>query len=134
VETIMQNEILHALLSRIAERVGIEPALAEKGVALILAFLRKEGPAAEIDTLFASIPGAAQLAAREGGESGVIGNLIGSMGGGIMVLGQQLMSEGLGMGQIKALSQELFAVAREQAGEDTMGAIVGAVPGLSQFI
>jgi hypothetical protein len=56
------------------------------------------------------------------------------MGGGIMGLAGQLQGFGLGMGQIQTLGKELFAYGREVAGEDTMGAIAGAIPGLSQFV
>jgi hypothetical protein len=38
------------------------------------------------------------------------------------------------MNQMQPFSRELFAYGREHAGEDTMGAIVGAIPGLSQFL
>jgi hypothetical protein len=64
-----------------------------------------------------------------------MGGLMGMMGGGgIMGLGQQLMGAGLSMGQMGDLGKELFAYGREKAGEDAMGAIVGAIPGLGQFV
>ena len=47
---------------------------------------------------------------------------------------RQLMGAGLSMGQIQSVSKEMFAVGREKAGEDAMGAIVGAIPGLGQFV
>ena len=130
---------MEELINRIVTNVGIDPALAEKAVGLILGFLQKNGPEAEVGTMMESMPGAAELAAAHaGGEGGggLLGGLMGMMGGGggVMALGQQLMSEGIGMGQIGSLSKEVFAYAKEQAGEDTMGAIVGAVPGLSQFV
>jgi hypothetical protein len=55
-------------------------------------------------------------------------------GGGVMALGTQLMGAGLSMDQMSGLGTELFAFGREKAGEDAMGAIVGAIPGLSQFV
>jgi hypothetical protein len=51
-----------------------------------------------------------------------------------MALGQKLMSSGVPMGQMQPLGQELFAYGREKAGEDVMGPIVGAIPGLNQFV
>jgi hypothetical protein len=51
-----------------------------------------------------------------------------------MALGGKLMGVGVSMGQMQPLGKELFAYGREHAGEDTMGAIVGAVPGLGQFV
>lgn len=134
----IQREVqMEELLGRVVANVGLDQALAEKAVGMIIGFLQKEGPAAEISQLLEAMPGAAELAsthASEGG-GGLMGGLMGMMGGGgVMALGQQLMSAGLGMGQITALSKEVFAFGREKAGEDVMGAIVGAVPGLSQFV
>ncbi len=44
------------------------------------------------------------------------------------------MGAGLSIGQIQSVSKEMFAVGRGEAGEDAMGAIVGAIPGLGQFV
>ncbi|WP_284178613.1 DUF2780 domain-containing protein [Rhabdaerophilum sp. SD176] len=125
------------LINRVATNVGLEPAMAQQAVGMILSFLQKNGPAEEISQMMAAMPGAAELAAANSGESGgLMGGLMNMMGqgGGVMALGQQLMSAGIGMGQITALSKEVFAYGQEKAGEDTMGAIVGAIPGLSQFV
>jgi len=59
--------------------------------------------------------------------------MFGAMGG-IMGLGSQLMSSGLSMGQVQTVGRTLFASAREQVGEETMGQIVASIPGLSQFV
>lgn len=124
------------LISRIMAASGLDESLARKAIGIILAFLQKEGPAAEIDQLMAALPGAQELAEAEGGAKGGLLGTIGGMmgGGGVMALGGQLMGAGLSMGQIQSVSKEMFAVGREKAGEDTMGAIVGAIPGLGQFV
>jgi hypothetical protein len=125
------------LISRIMAASGLDQSLAQKAIGIILAFLQKEGPAAEIGQLMAALPGAQELAEAEGGAKGGLLGTIGGMmggGGGVMALGGQLMGAGLSMGQIQSVSKEMFAVGREQAGEDTMGAIVGAIPGLGQFV
>ena len=75
----------------------------------------------------------AESNAGEGG-GGLMGMLGGMMGGGVMALGQKLMSAGVPMGQMQPLGQELFAYGREKAGEDVMGPIVGSIPGLNQFV
>jgi hypothetical protein len=125
------------LISRIMAASGLDEGLAHKAVGIILAFLQKEGPQEEIGQLMAALPGAQELADAEGGAKGglmgAIGGLMGG-GGGVMALGGQLMGAGLSMGQIQSVSKEMFAVGREKAGEDTMGAIVGAIPGLGQFV
>jgi hypothetical protein len=128
---------MQELINRVVANVGLDAALAEKAVGMILAFLQKEAPEAATEA-FAAMPGAAELAAANApaeGGGGLLGGLMGMMGGGgVMALGQQLMGAGIGMGQIQALSKEVFAYGQEKAGEDKMGAIVGAIPGLSQFI
>jgi hypothetical protein len=130
--------MMQELINRVVQNVGLDPALAEKAVGMILAFLQKEAPEAAGEA-FAAMPGAAELAAAHAaseGGGGLLGGLMGMMGGGggVMALGQQLMGAGLGMGQIQSLSKEVFAYGRETAGEDAMGALVGAIPGLSQFV
>ncbi len=128
--------MIDELISRITTTTGIDDGLARKAVAMMLAFLKKEGPAEEVNTLLNAIPGSETLAETEaGGGGGLMGSVMGMMpGGGVMALGTQLMGAGLGMGQIQQVSKEVFAFGKEKAGEDTMGAIVGAIPGLSQFV
>jgi hypothetical protein len=128
---------MQELITRIVNNVGIDQDLAEKSLGIILGFLQKEGPPAEVGQMFEAMPGAADLVAQHagGGGGGMLGGLMGMMGGGgIMGLGQQLMGAGLSMGQMGDLGKELFAYGREKAGEDAMGAIVGAIPGLGQFV
>ena len=127
---------MEELIGRITAATGLDATVVEKAVGLILAFLAKDGPADEVNQLFAAIPGAQQLVATagDGGAGGGIGSLMGAMGGGVMALGTKLMSAGVPMGQMQPLGRELFAFGREKAGEDVMGAIVGGVPGLSQFL
>jgi hypothetical protein len=45
-----------------------------------------------------------------------------------------MMAAGLDMGQIQGITRETIAYAREKGGEDVVGGIVGAIPGLSQFV
>ncbi len=129
---------MEELINRLVANVGIDAGLAQKAVGIILGFLQKEGPAAEVGELLARMPGAESLIAEHAGQGGggMLGGLMGMMGGGggVMALGQQLMGAGLSMGQMGDVGKELFAYGREQAGEDTMGAIVGAIPGLGQFV
>jgi hypothetical protein len=54
--------------------------------------------------------------------------------GGIMGVGTKLMAAGLGMDEMQGITRELLAHSREKLGEDAVGEIVGAIPGLGQFI
>jgi hypothetical protein len=125
---------MEELLARVTQATGLDAQTATRAIGIILNFLRKEGPPAEVDQLLAAMPGSetAMEAGADGG-GGLMG-MIGGMGGGVMALGGQLMGAGVSMGQMQPLGHELFAFGREKAGEDVMGAIVGAIPGLSQFV
>jgi hypothetical protein len=119
------------LVDRIVARVGVDRAVAEKSVGIIFDFLSKEGPTEKVHALLDRLPGAnaALAAAREGDGGGMFGSM-----GGMMGVGSRLMAAGLGMGEIQSVTRELIAYARETAGEEAVGEIVAAVPGLSQFI
>jgi hypothetical protein len=120
------------LIARVATASGLEPDIAEQAIGKILAFLQKEGPAEDVARVLAAIPGAADLAEAHAGGGG--GGLMGMLGGGLMGLAGQLSGLGLGMGEMQTVGHEIFAIAREQAGEDAVGEIAAAIPGLSQFI
>ncbi|MEN9708052.1 MAG: hypothetical protein RIQ68_460 [Pseudomonadota bacterium] len=120
------------LIARVATASGLEPDIAEQAIGKILAFLQKEGPAEDVARVLAAIPGAADLAEAHAGGGG--GGLMGMLGGGLMGLAGQLSGLGLGMGEMQSVGHEIFAIAREQAGEDAVGEIAAAIPGLSQFI
>jgi hypothetical protein len=121
------------LIARVATASGLEPAIAEQAVGKILAFLQKEGPAEDVARVLAAIPGATELAEGHAG-GGAGGGFMGMLGGGLMGLAGQLSGLGLGMGDMQTVGHEIFAIAREQAGEDAVGEIAAAIPGLSQFI
>jgi hypothetical protein len=132
-----QESTMDELINRLVTNVGIDAGLAQKCVGIILGFLQKEGPPAEVGQMLEAMPGASDLIAEHAGSGGggMLGGLMGMMGGGgVMGLGQQLMGAGLSMGQMGDVGKELFAFGREKAGEDAMGAIVGSIPGLGQFV
>jgi hypothetical protein len=117
------------LIGRLASKAGIDSAVAEKTVGIILNFLRNEGPSDKVQALIDQIPGAeAVIAAANNG--GTISRL---MGGGLMAVGTRLMGLGLGMGEIQSIARELFRFGRDKIGADQMGAIIAGTPGLSQF-
>lgn len=116
------------LINRIAADAGIEPGIAKKAVGMILAFLRDEAPKAEVDALFAAVPGATEAADEAAKENGA------GAGGGLMGLAGRLTALGFGMGQMQTLGQQVFAYIREKAGDELVGEIISAVPGLGQFL
>ena len=118
------------LVQRLVANVGVDRAVAEKAVGIILAFLINDGPADKVQALMDKLPGAEAAAQSAAHSSGGLGGLM----GGVMGVGTKLMSAGLGMGQIQSVTREIISYAREKAGEDVVGEIVGAIPGLGQFV
>jgi hypothetical protein len=119
------------LIARLVANVGVDKITAEKSVGIILDFLVKEGPPEKVQPLIDKLPGAqtlidAQQARDTGGGMFAMGGLMGA--------GTKLMGAGLSMGQVQSVTKEIIAYAREKIGEDAIGEIVGAIPGLSQFV
>ncbi|MBV9458532.1 MAG: DUF2267 domain-containing protein [Bradyrhizobium sp.] len=118
------------LIGRLASKAGIDSAVAEKTVGIILNFLRSEGPSDKVQALIDQIPGAEAAIAASNNNNGTISRL---MGGGLMAVGTRLMGLGLGMSEIQSIARELFRFGRDKIGADQMGAIIAGTPGLSQF-
>jgi hypothetical protein len=118
------------LIGRLVANVGVDRAAAERAVIIILQFLVKEGPADKVQSLIAKLPGAeAALQAAPADDSAG-----GLFGGGLMAAGSRMMAAGLSMGQVQAVTRETIGFAREKVGEDAVGEIVGAIPGLGQLV
>ena len=115
---------MNELVEQLTAKVGLERAVAEKTIGIILGFLRKEGPADQVQALIDKIPGS-QAAIDAYGSGGMLS--------GLMALGGKLMGLGLGMNEIKAVARELFKFGRDKVGADQMGEIIAGTPGLSQF-
>jgi hypothetical protein len=120
------------LIARLVAKVGVDRNAAEKAVGVIFEFLRKEGPPDKVKVLMDRLPGAeAFMQAQEGVDASGGG---GFAMGGLMGAGTKMMAAGLSMGQVQGVTKEVIAFAREKAGDDVIGEVVGAIPGLSQFI
>jgi len=117
------------LVGRLVANVGVERGAAEKAVGIILDFLRKEGPPEKVQALIDRLPGADALVAQQSEAGGGMFAV-----GGIMGAGTKMMAAGLSMGQVQGVTRETIAYAREKIGDDAVGEIVGAIPGLSQFV
>jgi hypothetical protein len=118
------------LIEQLSAKIGIDKAVTEKTVGIILGFLRTEGPADTVQALIDKIPGAEAAIEANGGAGGRLGGLFGS---GLMALGGKLMGLGLGMGEIQGLARELFKFGRDKIGADKIDKIISGTPGLSQF-
>lgn len=132
------------LIARVAEAADTNGETARKAIALVVDFIKREAPDDAVQALLDKAPALNAIvasASSTGGEGmggllkGLMGTGAGAMGGGgLMALGGDLMGLGLGMGQIQAVGKVVFDYARETAGDDVIGEISAAIPGLSQFI
>jgi len=122
---------MEELIARLVADVAIDRAAAEKAVGIIFDFLAKEGPADKVQPLLAKLPGAEAMMRKAASEGD--GLMAGAMGG-VMSAGMRMMSAGLSMGQVQSVTRAVIAYAREKAGEDAVGEIVAAIPGLAQFV
>ena len=121
------------LIARLVADVGIDRATAEKAVGIILEFLVKEGPADKVQPLLAKLPGSEAVMQKAASESDTGSMMAGAMGG-VMGAGMRMMSAGLSMGQVQSVTRAVIAYTREKVGEDAVGEIVAAIPGLAQFV
>jgi hypothetical protein len=120
------------LIARLTNNLGIDRGAAEKAVAVMLDFLRKEAPPEKVQALIDKLPGAEELMEAQEGIDASGGGMFAM--GGIMGAGTKMMAAGLSMGQVQGVTRETLTFAREKAGEDAVGEIVGAIPGLGQFV
>jgi hypothetical protein len=126
------------LIDRVAAKTGLDEAVAERAVGIVLSLVKTQGNQAKVAELFARLPGAEALAERFGGDGARGGGLLGMLGGGLMggplAAVAKLQSAGLSMDQIKALGAETLGYAREQAGDRLVREAAGSIPGLSAYL
>jgi hypothetical protein len=121
------------LIARLVADVGIDRTAAEKAVGIILDFLVKEAPAEKIRPLLDKLPGAEALLAKTASKDDRIG-FMNTMMGGMMGAGMRMMSAGLSMSEAQDVARTVLAYAREKAGNETIGEVGAAIPGLAQFV
>ena len=131
---------MEELIARVASAADIAPDQAGRAVGLVFAFLKKEGPAAEVESMLQAVPGASEAAAAGEVNKPVTGGLLGGLmsmmggGGGLMDLAGQLKAIGLGTGEMATVGKEIFAYAKEKAGDERVARIAAAIPGLGALI
>jgi len=111
------------LVARIAKNQGIDPAIVRQAVGIILKFLLSEGPREKVQALVDVFPGAADAVAAAP-----------DVGGGVMGVFNSLTAVGLGMGEVQGVTQDFVEFCNEKIGTDAVREIVGAIPGLNQFV
>lgn len=111
------------LIGQISAATGVDAAVARKAVGIIIDFLSREGPPEAVGRLLEKLPGARELGSAAGGG-----------GGGLMGVFGALTGVGLGMGDIQGVARAVVDYARAKAGNETVDAVVDAIPGLGPFV
>ncbi len=138
---------MEELIVNIAGKFGIDQAMAEKAVGILMSLVRNNADEGAVSQLFDQLPGASDLAEKyaadaEGGSGGGLmgklgGLLGGNMGAAMGALGA-LKSTGLDMDQIKGVGSEVFEYAREKAdtdlANDVIKQVAGNIPGLDKLL
>lgn len=126
---------MEELIARVAAAANIPADQAEKAIGLVFAFLKREAPE-EVGDMLGDVPGGEEAAAAGEADKPKGGGLMNMMGGGggIMGLAAQLTGIGLGTGEMTTVGKEIFSYAREKTGDEKVGQVAAAIPGLSQFI
>ena len=138
--TFSETPEMDELIARVSQASGVDAQVARQAIGEIFVFLKSEASPDAMQALMDKIPGANDLAATMGEAEtttggGLMGALTGLMGGGgVMGLAGKLMWLGLGMGEMQSIGREVFAYAREKAGEDIVNKVATSTPALSQFI
>ena len=110
-------------IAEIAAKIGVDPVVVRKAVAMIIAFLAREGPQDLVHEMIDRLPGARQLATEAGdGSSGIMGVF------------NDLTNAGLGLADIQEVTRAFGAHARTQVGDKEVDEVIAAIPGLGQFV
>jgi hypothetical protein len=111
------------LIGRLVACAGADRTAADKAVGNILQFRVKEGPSDDARAhllLVHRVPGA-DVAMPASSSSARSPRIFGAIG---------LMTAGSSVGRIEAVTRMTLKFARVRAGDDAVGASVGAIPGL----
>ena len=125
------------VVDAVAAKAGLNPAAAERAAGTILSVIQQEVDPSVAASLFAKLPGAAELAAANAvnpSSGGVLGSLATSFlgnKGGILAAGfTQLEASGLTLAQIKDAATSILAYIRTSAGGDIAKQVADALPDL----
>lgn len=118
---------MEELVQRVSAATGLEPDTAHKAIGMVLNFVQKQVSPEQSAAVFDKVRGAREAAAGAAADDP-------EGSGSLMGLANQLMTTGLGMGDMQTLGHEMFAYLRERAGEDAVGDLGASIPGLQQFM
>jgi hypothetical protein len=111
------------LISDVAAKTGVTPAVARKALAIIVAFIAREAPPDRAAPVLDKLPGARDLAKESTGR-----------GKGVMGAFNDLTASGMGLNGVQQAARMFVAHAKSKAGDKDVDALVRSIPGLSQFV
>lgn len=126
---------MEELVARVSAAADIPADQAQRAINLVFAFLKNEAPN-EFADMQQHMP-EAEAAVRAGeADKPASGGLMGLMssGGGLMGLASQLSGMGLNTSEMTVIGREIFAFARDKAGDEKVSQVAAAVPGLGQLM
>jgi len=125
------------VVDAVAAKSGLDPAAAERAAGTILSVIQQEVDPSVAASLFAKLPGAAELAAANAvsaSSGGMLGSIATSVFGnkaGIVAAGfTQLEASGLTFEQIKTAATSILSYIRTSAGSDIAKQVSDSLPGL----
>lgn len=123
------------LITRLSQRLDLDPAAARGVVGLVLKFLDREAPREDIAPLLAAHPWIPALLEEIPDEPAppACERHFGGMAR-LMQVADRMMALGLTMPQVQTAVRETVAYARETVGDDAINHLVRAIPGLRQVV
>lgn len=117
---------------------NISAGKAEAAVGILLNLVATQGDKSKVEVLFKKMPGAADLAAKHGGDGagggGLMGILAGGLMGGPLAMITKLQAIGLSVDQIKKVGTLTLDHAKKQAGIKAVREAAANIPGLNTYI
>ncbi len=126
------------LITKIMATTNISAGKAEAAVGILLNLVATQGDKSKVEVLFKKMPGAADLAAKHGGDGagggGLMGILAGGLMGGPLAMITKLQAIGLSVDQIKKVGTLTLDHAKKQAGIKAVREAAANIPGLNTYI
>jgi hypothetical protein len=114
---------MDSLIEDVAAATGVDRDEVEKAIGIIVAFIAREAPADKVTALFDKLPGARILADQHP-----------DAGNGLLGVFNDLASAGLGMSEMQAVVMTFVKLAKVDAGDAPVDAVIRSIPGLGQFL
>lgn len=114
------------IIADIALKAGAPVNRTRAAIEALLTYLDRHVAAEKMAPIFAAVPGSRDLVKTKTGFSG--------LGGGLLGVYSELAATGLSPAQMQVAGKELLALARAEAGDAAVDAVIDCIPGLRQLL